>query len=282
MHNIGIIVNHSKDIEFELTKSIINWIEKNNANPMLTKQTSAVLGHNINGYNVEEVYEKSDFVIVLGGDGTILQVAREIANFETPILGINLGHVGFLAEVDVKDIYKSLDIVLKGEAIIEERMMLEASIIKDNVKKEFYALNDIIITRNTISRILTMDAYINEDLVMTVNGDGLIVATPTGSTAYSLSAGGPIVSPNLSVITLTPICPHSFSNRSIVLSDNEVISIRLLKNSGDAYLTIDGQECYKIEKDEDVTVKKACFKTKLIKLPGRGFYDVLREKLKER
>jgi NAD+ kinase len=282
MRTMGIIVNMTKDKDLEITASIIDWIERRGGKIMLTESISSKLNKSEYSYPLEKIYEHSDFIIVLGGDGTILGVARESARYETPLLGVNLGHLGFLAEVEVKEIYKSLEIIFNDDIKTEKRYMLQASICGSNYTKEFYAINDIVITRGTLSRIITMKTYINEDYVTTFNGDGLIIATPTGSTAYSLSAGGPIISPNLSVTTLTPICPHSLYSRSIVISDEEIIKVDLTENHGDAFLTIDGQEGYKIENGEHVIIKKAAFTTNLIKIFNRSFYDVLRTKLTER
>lgn len=282
MRNIGIIVNMLKDDKLEVTKNIVNWIEEKKVNIFMKQETADKLGRTYYGCTLVDIYKKSDFIIVLGGDGTILGVARDAALYETPILGVNLGHLGFLAEVEVKEIYESLELVFCNKVIIDKRMMLQASVYSKNEKKIYFAVNDIVITRGTLSRIITMNTFINENYVNTTNGDGLIIATPTGSTAYSLSAGGPIVSPDLNVITLTPICPHSLSSRSVVISDTDSIRIDLSENHGEAYLTMDGQEGYKIDKEETVCITKAPYVVNLMRLPGRNFFSVLRTKLTER
>lgn len=283
MHNIGLIVNETKDKNLEITRSIIKWIEDRGKNLLLSESISARLNKRQYFNTKEDIYKKSDFIVVLGGDGTILGVARETAGYETPILGVNLGHLGFLAEVEISELFESLDVVLNNGVKKEERLMLQSSIYGEETIKEFYALNDIVITRGLLSRIVTLKVLINDVYVTTLKGDGLIISTPTGSTAYSLSAGGPIISPDLSVIVLTPICPHSLANRSsIVISENETVNIDLSENYGDAYLTIDGQEGYKIGSGENVFIKKAPFKTKLVKILNRSFFDVLRKKLTER
>jgi NAD+ kinase len=282
MHDIGIIANTSKDNNLEITRSIIGWIESHDCRALFTDEISSRLGINKSGFPRDIIFEKSEFVIVLGGDGTILGVAREASKYDTPILGVNLGRLGFLAEVEVRDIFKSLECALDGRCEIQKRLMLQAFFVNGRASgDELYALNDIVITRGMLSRIVTLKIYINDDYVTTINGDGLIIATPTGSTAYSLSAGGPIVSPDLSVIIITPICPHSFSNRSIIISDWETVKIDLTENKGDAYLTIDGQEGYKTDGCNTVLVKRAPYSTNLIKLPERSFYDVLKTKLTE-
>jgi len=281
MKNIGIIVNITKDKNLDITRSIIKWIECRNGNIMLSEGIASRLQKPHYGYPVKKIYELSDFIIVLGGDGTILGVARDVAQYETPLLGVNLGHLGFLAEVEVKDIFKSLEMAYEGNIKIDKRLTLQAT-IEGSSKKSFYCLNDVVIARGTLSRLITMKIYINDDYVTTISGDGLIIATPTGSTAYSLSAGGPIVSPNISAILLTPICPHTINTRSFVISDNEIIKIELAEKRGDAYFTVDGQEGYRVEEGKKIIIKKAPFTTNLIKLPNRSFFDVLKTKLTER
>lgn len=283
MKSIGLVVNISKDKNLKITNSIVNWIESKGMNPLLREDISELIKKPQHGKTKEYIYTNSDIIIVLGGDGTILGVARDAAAYGSPILGINLGHLGFLAEVEVKEIFESLEEILSNKMRIEERFMLDALVCRGDSSREFHCLNDIVISRGTLSRIITLNIYINQDYITTLKGDGIIIATPTGSTAYSLSAGGPIIDPNLSCISLTPICPHSISNRStLVISENEVVKIDLSGNYGEAYLTVDGQEGYSIEEGEYVLIRKAPFKTKLIKLLNRSFYDVLKEKLTEK
>jgi len=281
MQIVGIIVNISKDIDLKVTNSIARWIEAMNGQVMLTEEASSRLRSFGAGYSREEIYIRADLIIVLGGDGTILGVSREAAKYNKPLLGVNLGHLGFLAEVEVKDIFKSLESVFNGETEIEKRVMLKASICGKKGTKDFYALNDIIITRGMLSRVVTLRTYIDGEFVSAVSGDGLIVATPTGSTAYSLSAGGPIIPPDLPVLVMTPICPHSLLSRSVVFSDTSALKVDLTENHGDAFLSIDGQEGYRICEDEYVIIEKAPFTTNLIKLPGKSFYEVLRTKLSD-
>lgn len=282
MHNVGIIINLSKDKGLKVTDSIIKWVEEHDGRIMLPDKVSNMLDLPNYSYSTDEIYQKSDFVIVLGGDGTILGAARAAARYQTPLLGVNMGRLGFLAEVELKELYKSLEAVFSGPIEIEKRLMLQAVKGSGTRHLKHYALNDIVLARRTLSRIISLNVYIDDDYVTTVEGDGLIIATPTGSTAYSLSAGGPIIDPKLSVITLTPICPHSFSNRSMVISDDEVVKVELAEGSGDTYFTIDGQEGFKIEGGENITIKKAPYMTNLVKVLNSNFYGVLRNKLTEK
>lgn len=283
MTNVGIYVNMTKDKNLEITKSIVVWLEENNCKVILAKTTAHQLGRVELGHSLEEMFKKSSFVIVLGGDGTLLGVARQILWNETPIVGINMGHLGYITEVELDDMYNSLTKILEGKYKVEERMMLEADIIKDEKKvKTFYCLNDIGITRGTLSRMVKLKTFIDDSYIDTYFGDGLLVSTPTGSTAYSLSTGGPIVSPGVRVILLTPICSHSLTSRALVVSEEDKIMIEIDDNHREVFLTVDGQQGYKLKNGDKVIIKKAPFAAKLVKVTDRNFYDVLRTKLRNR
>jgi NAD+ kinase len=283
MAKVGIVVNLTKDVGLKLTSSIIKWLEKNKCEVLLSEITASQLNRPELGFAPVDMYKHSDFLIVLGGDGTLLGVARQTLWLQTPILGVNMGHLGFITEVEKEDVFEALERIINGNFEVEERMMLEAIVIKDDVQMEtFYCLNDIGITKGTLSRIVTLKAYIDSNFVDTYSGDGLLISTPTGSTAYSLSAGGPIVSPDVSVLIMTPICPHSLSSRSLVVSDKEVITVDIADNYQEVYLTCDGQQGYKLKSGDKVIIKKAPFTARLVKVCNRSFYDVLRTKLKER
>lgn len=283
MTHIGIVVNETKDINFKMTRALITWIEKNNLKALLCIDIAKKVNRYDIGCSMDELYKKSDFVIVLGGDGTLLSTAREISCCETPIFGVNMGHLGFITEVEIDDVFDSLKKIISGKYKIEERLMLETNVIDGNHKSEtFYCLNDFGIAKGTLSRIITFMIYINEDYVDTFHADGIIVSTPTGSTAYSLSAGGPIISPNVFGILITPVCPHSFNSRALIVSNKDKITIIIADNNQEIYLTVDGQEGYKLKKGDRVIVSEAPFKAKLIKVANRSFYDVLRTKIKER
>lgn len=283
MKKVGLIINKDKDVDFTITKKILDWI--------LEKSVLVYVCDKLD-YNhpklvfVDKIqmFENVDFVITLGGDGTILGVAREIVEYEIPILGVNLGHLGFITEVEIKELFYALEKVLSNDYYIEKRLMLHAQVVtKNNVVKNFYALNDICITRGYLSRMVKLNTYINNNFVDVYNSDGLLVSTPTGSTAYSLSAGGPIVNPTLNVMLITPICPHSLKSRTIVVSENDSIDINVDGDSGDViYITADGQKGYKLLSGDVVNVKKLEKSLNLIKVLDRSFYDILRNKLKDR
>ncbi|WP_201769233.1 NAD(+)/NADH kinase [Fervidicella metallireducens] len=254
---VGIIVNMTKDIKLEITSKIINWLEQRNCEVLLTEIVSQQLNKPDSGYAPLDIYKKADFVIVLGGDGTLLGAARQCLWLETPILGVNMGNLGFITEAEVKDVYTCLDNILRGDYSIESRMMLEASVIKDDKQIEtFYCLNDIGLTKGTLSRIINLKTYIDDNYFDRYFADGLLISTPTGSTAYSLSAGGPIVSPNVNVILITPICPHSLNSRTLIVSESDVITVEVDDGYQEVYLTVDGQQGFKLMSGDKVVIKK--------------------------
>lgn len=283
MVKVGIIVNSTKDRDLKVTFSITKWLEEKACEVIVSEIVADELKRPELGYSLTEMYKQCDFVIVLGGDGTLLGAARQILWFQTPILGINMGHLGFITEVETNDIYISLEKILSRQYKIEDRMMLEAVVIKEEKKVEtFYCLNDIGITRGTLSRMVKLKTFIDNSYIDTYFGDGLLISTPTGSTAYSLSAGGPIISPGVKVILLTPVCPHSLNSRSLVVSDEDTIKVEIIDDYHDVHLTADGQQGYKLRNGDRVIIKKAPFSAKLIKVSNRNFYDVLRTKLRDR
>lgn len=283
MARFGIVVNLTKDKDLKVTSSITQWLQDRNCRVILTTDIANELGKPELGHSLAEMYKQSDFIIVLGGDGTLLGAARQLPWLQIPILGINMGHLGFITEVEIKDIFNSLEKIISKQYRVEDRMMLEVVIIKEEkVVETIYCLNDAGITRGTLSRMVKLKTFINDDYIDTYFSDGLIISTPTGSTAYSLSAGGPIISPGVKVILLTPICPHSLSSRSIVVSDEDRIKIEILDDFQDVYLTSDGQQGHELKSGDRVIIKKAPFSAKLIKVSDRNFYDVLRTKLRDR
>lgn len=223
-----------------------------------------------------------DWAISLGGDGTLLSVARTWAPKGVPILGINFGHMGFLTEVEPDDVSKALAQIDANAFRIEERSMLYAEVWRNGNRVEtVVALNDIGITKGSFSRLITLSVYVNDTLLAVYPADGVILSSPTGSTAYSLSAGGPVVSPTVNGIVVTPICPHTLDARSVVLSDQEEVRVRVQATHRDIGLTVDGQLGIHLQVGDEVRVTRAPFSTRLIRIFQRSFYDVLRHKLQE-
>lgn len=223
----------------------------------------------------------ADYIISFGGDGTILDVARRRMNKQIPVLGVNLGRLGYLAEILPEGMFKGVDALLDGNIDISERLMLKCSLVDEtkNVQPEetSYALNDILVVSN--GRIVELDISVNGEPLTSFRADGAIVATPTGSTAHSLSAGGPILSPAMKAMVLTPVCPHELANRPLVIMDNERISIKLSKWSNPARLEVDGRNIGILNDNMRVEVSRADITFKLVQMPDIKRYDILRQKL---
>ncbi|HNR03459.1 MAG TPA: NAD(+)/NADH kinase [Bacillota bacterium] len=280
---LGIIPNINKDKDLNVTRSILLWFANKDAVLMLESDIAEKLGYKNSGFSREKIYSSSDVVIVLGGDGTLLNIARQSARYDVPLFGINLGHLGFLAEAEISDMYLSLDKIMEGDYNIEKRMMLEALVEDDeNNGKEFLALNDFSVTKGMTSRMITISTYINDSFFELYSADGVVISSPTGSTAYSLSAGGPIVSPELKVLIITPICPHTIHNRSIVVSEKDEVKIVIGDENPEVMLSVDGQDSYRLNSGKVVRIRSSSFVTNLVKLKQRSFFDVLRRKISER
>ncbi len=223
----------------------------------------------------------ADLILVLGGDGTLLKAARLYGGQGTPILGVNLGGLGFLTEIALEEFYAILEKIFRGDFQTETRMMLRAQIIRrDRVLEPTVFLNDVVINKGALARIIDLETTIDNQFLTIYRGDGLIVATPTGSTAYNLAAGGPILHPALRTIILTPICPFTLTNRPIILQDNSVIDIRLGTKARDVWLTIDGQIGHPLEPGDLIRVRKAAGQITLIKSPLKNYFEILRTKLR--
>ena len=284
MDRFLIITNKEKDIDFLVTKKIVAFIEGAGKTATLSSVSSVQ-------ENSEDTKlpKDAECAIVLGGDGTLIQAANDLMTYNIPILGVNLGTVGFLAEIEKHHVPEALERLFRNDYRIENRLMLEGEIIYKQIHQEHkesskgYALNDIVITRKGFSRIINLGIYVNDELVDNFHGDGVIISTPTGSTAYNLSAGGPIVIPKASVMVITPICPHSLSPRSIVVSAEDTIKVIVGKSKktqeAEAIITIDGNKVIDLGTDDTIYIKKAQYNTKLIKLNHTGIYEILRSKL---
>jgi len=220
-------------------------------------------------------------IISLGGDGTLLRAARLAAAEDIPVFGVNLGGLGFLTQIGIDDLEKSLEKLYQGKYFLDERMMLNCTVKRREKKiKKFTALNDVVIGKGAFARIICLATYVNNDYVITYSADGLVVSTSTGSTAYSLSAGGPIVNPNINSIILTPICPHTLSARPLIIGENDQVSITLESSEEKVMVTIDGQEGFVLKPEDEVIIKKSDRKAHLITFKEKSFYAILREKLR--
>lgn len=284
MERFLIITNKDKDIDLLVTNMIVAYIEKARKVAVLSCISSEQKNSCINN-----ISDDIDCAIVLGGDGTIIQAATDLMTCNIPILGVNLGTLGFLAEIEKQNVEKALDRLFQDDYLIENRIMIEGNII---YSKEYpnptedisgFALNDIVINRKGFSRIINLAIYVNDELVDNFVGDGVIISTPTGSTAYNLSAGGPIIFPKANVMVMTPICPHSLTPRSVVISAEDTIKVVIDKSKStqeaQAVVFIDGKQGIDLGTDDMIVIKKAKYSTKLVKLNNTGIYEVLRSKL---
>ncbi|MDA8193031.1 MAG: NAD(+)/NADH kinase [Thermaerobacter sp.] len=270
--------NPEKDQVRGLTAQIHRWLTRHHVDMMVPAELADAIGLPELGRPWDEIMRESVvWTIVLGGDGSLLRAAKHLAPLNSPILGVNLGHLGFLTEVEVPDLYAALAALLRQEYDLDERHLLEARVLRDGAPvASFQAMNDVVVTKGPFARLIHLETFVNEAYVTTYPSDGLIVATPTGSTAYSLSAGGPVLSPDLNVMVLTPICPHSFFDRSIVIDTKETVRIRVRTTHRDTLVTIDGQEVHPLMDGDEVVVAASPGTIRLIRRPGWSFFHVLR------
>lgn len=269
MKTVGIIFNPDKTRAKQELEKLSGWLRKKNCKVIILSSGGTK-------------FPAMDFALSLGGDGTMLRVSRFLAPLEIPVLGINLGSLGFLAETDPKEMYSVLSELLEGKYEIEERMMLDVTIKSKNKTARHPALNDCVIHSGSNGRIITVTANINNEFLADYIGDGLIVATPTGSTAYSLAASGPIVHPHLSVFILSPVCPHTLAQRPLIVSTEHILSLQVTSKSEleNPVLSLDGQISFLLKPKDLITITSYEKPLRLITNPKRNYFQVLRTKLK--
>jgi len=282
MKTIGLVVNIEKKKIGELVRQTISWLESRNCRPALAEDTARTLGLSEYSWDQQELVTNTDYLVVLGGDGTLLRSARQAAPGGVPVLGVNMGRLGFLTEVDVPELFPALERLIKGEYMIEERMMLEARVYRQgSLVEQSIALNDAVITKNALARLIFLETCVDQEYFTTYPADGLIIATPTGSTAYSLSAGGPLVTPQMELMLVTPICPHSLWARPLVIGADSQVKVGVLSGQGEIMLTMDGQYGFKLQQKDTVMVNRSSFRARFICLQERSFFYLLRQKLTE-
>ncbi len=278
---IGIFAKFTRfDFVDELQK-IISWLEDRGNECLVDEVVVRAFSMNsVRGIPASAIPEQADMAFVFGGDGSMLSTARIIGAADCPILGINLGSLGFLTEIPADQVYKAMEAVLGGRYSIEERCLLKVRVIgKEGKEKAYYALNEIVVSRAALSRVITVDTSLDDDFIAEFVADGVMVATPTGSTAYSLSAGGPIVHPAMEAFLVTPICPHTLTNRPLIVPADRELRVAL-RSGEDVKLSIDGQVGIDFSPGEEVICEQAPYKIKLVRSGEHGFFDVLRRKLK--
>ena len=277
---IGIITKTSSPHADDVMGKLVPWLTGRGVKVRMQEDYRKLGDGDSRAVSREHVPDGVDIVLVLGGDGTLLAAARLLEETDQPILGINLGSLGFLTELGQDELFGSLEKVLEGEYTIEPRVRLEASLHREREEiGRYQVLNDVVINKGALARIINLEAYVNGQRVTNYQADGLIVSTPTGSTAYSLAAGGPIIEPTLDVIVIAPICPHTLTNRPLVIPGGSRVELRLLSDSGAVFLTLDGQEGTRLNQGDCVRIQASDKKVNLIRTGARNFYDVLSTKL---
>ena len=274
MKSIGIVVNPAKPLTKKLLPEAIEWLKKKNIDVFVVEEKTLDFIDASLFISQEELREKSDFVIAMGGDGTLLRAARYIKEINIPLIGVNLGSLGFLTEIVVDELYPTLERIIAGDYRIEERTVLKATL---SDSRNFYALNDIVLHMGHSGRIIGIEIAVNGNLLAEFSADGLIVSTPTGSTAYSLAAGGPIIHHGVEAQIITPICPHTLGLRPMVFSSVEKLSIKMKKGKG--IFVVDGQMTIEVEKNFTFSITQADYKIHLVRATRRDFYEILRTKL---
>jgi len=277
--SIGIICKHDKPEAYDAARKLMSWLKRRGVESLLDPGAASHL--NIPPTPVEKIADKSDVIVVLGGDGTLLSVVRLVGEKGKPIVGVNLGTLGFITSVPLGQLYPTMETVLSGQYKYQERMMLTASVKRGGkVVEHHHVLNDIVINKGALARIIDLETSIDGKCLTTFKADGLIIYTPTGSTGYSLSAGGPVVHPILSCVGVTPICPHTLTNRPLILPDSASLEVTLMSENEDVFLTLDGQVGIKLQHKDVIEARKSSSSMYFIMCPQEDYYKMLRTKLK--
>ena len=276
---IGLVINHYKKENVLLAQEIIKILQTHHVDFLAYGEDARSL--DMKEISAEEFCKQIDLVMVIGGDGTLLRAARMVYGYEVGILGINRGYLGFLSELEIDELEEYLSQILKGDFHRERRTMLEAKTYRDGkLLGTEVALNDMVITKGALARLINIEVKMDDIPVEQFLGDGLIISTPTGSTGYSLSAGGPIVYPDLDIFLTTPICPHSLSVRPIIFSSNSTLAITIATDT-EGMLTVDGQQGVSLENGDQVVIRRAEYDTYLVKVKNVGFFEVMHEKFQK-
>src|SRR5882724_3188089 len=281
MRRIGIVAKTDREEARTVVPDLLKWCLARGLQPLCDKETAAICPDaTVATARKPELPAQVDLLLVLGGDGTLLSMARLVGDLGVPILGVNLGGLGFLTALTVDELFPALEAYLGGGLVVEERMMLAAAVLREGERLvDYVALNDMVITKSAMSRIIRLEVAVDGELATAYRADGLIISTPTGSTAYCLSAGGPIVFPTMDAVVLTPICSHTLTNRPIVLPGADRIEVTLLADQ-EVMATVDGQVGVGLRERDTVEIQKAASRIRLVRFPQKDFFSVLRTKLK--
>ena len=278
---VGITSKPNKREVRDLALPLISWLRERGIEVVIDEETAANLGSGHDCISRTVMAAQIDLAIVLGGDGTFLATARELHGRTVPMLAVNLGGLGFLTVVTRDELLPALEAVLAGHMRTELRVQIEAEVVRGNEQAgSFVALNDVVLNKGALARVLDFDVRVDGQFVSTYKADGLIVSTPTGSTAYSLAAGGPVVAPTVRAFIITPICAHTLTNRPIVIRDTATIEVEVKVAEESVYLTVDGQVGMEIRSEDRVRMKKSASAVEIVQPLTKNYFEILRQKLK--
>jgi NAD+ kinase len=277
---VGVFSKPNSSRAHKLVPELLAWLARQGIEARFDGETARYAGMLV-GLDRQHVPEGCDLAIVLGGDGTLLSAARAVGNRAIPLLAVNLGGLGFLTSITTEDLFPELERALSGAHQVTRRKMLKVALVrKEAIVAEYQALNDVVIAKSSIARIVDLETWAGDSFVCAYKADGLIIATPTGSTAYSLSAGGPIIYPTVNAICLTPICPHTLTNRPLIIPSEMTVRVVNKAKEEESFLTVDGQIGSPLEAGDSVECSMSDFDVLLVRPPQKTFFDVLRQKLK--
>jgi len=284
--SIGVIVKPHQPDALETLCSLTKWLSERGiafvGPPDIERERiEHETGCSVEIVSEEELPRRVDLILVLGGDGTMIATGRMLGDIQVPVIGVNYGGLGYLAEFPIEELFPALEEILAGKYEVQQRLMLGVELWRgEELVTRNRVLNDVVVNKSALARIVEIEAYLNEQFVNLFRADGLIVATPTGSTAYNLSAGGPIIFPSMNAMVITPICPFTLSNRPIVVPDDSVIEVRLITEKEEVALTLDGQVGFSLQAQDRVVIRKSETAFNLVQPPNRNYFEVLRNKLK--
>ncbi len=283
---IGVIVKPHQPDALDTLCRLTTWLSEHGITLVGPTEVERERIEHQTGCTIDVVHESElagqvDLMLVLGGDGTMIATARMIGDTQVPVIGVNYGGLGYLAEFPLEELFPALESILAGQYKVQQRLMLTVELWRgEELVTRNRVLNDVVVNKSALARIIEIEAYLNEQFVNLFRADGLIVATPTGSTAYNLSAGGPIIYPSMSAVVITPICPFTLSNRPIVVPDDSMIEVRLMTDKEEVALTLDGQVGFRLQAGDRALIRKSKTAFNLVQPPTRNYFDVLRNKLK--
>jgi len=283
---VGIVVKPHQPEALKTLCGVVEWLSQRGialvGGPEIERERiEHETGCAVDVVDADKLPASVDLMLVLGGDGTMIATARMLGDTEVPVLGVNYGGLGYLAEFRIEELYTALESILAGNYVVEKRVMLSVELMRgEEYVTRNRVLNDVVINKSALARIIEIEASLNQQFVNSFRADGLIVSTPTGSTAYNLSAGGPVIYPSMNAVVITPICPFTLSNRPIVVPDESLIELRLITQNEDVALTLDGQVGFPLKPEDRVVIRKSNTSFNLVQPMNRNYFDVLRDKLR--